>query len=89
MKDLKKYFEKTENVNIEPYRCYYIPFAAGDGFSYDREKSSKFVSLNGTWHIKQYESFYDVPENFPNEMLSDGNNPSIADLAWDETVTGD
>lgn len=71
MKKPAKFFEKTENVNIEPYRCYYIPFDKADKFSYDRTKSSKFLSLNGDWYIKRFESFYDLPENFIKEKMTD------------------
>ncbi len=71
MKKLPKYFEKTENINIEPYRCYYVPFSKEDAFSLDRNNSSKFTLLNGDWEIKKYESFYDLPENFLSLNLSD------------------
>ena len=64
MKNLAKYFENIENVNIEPYRCYFIPFDVSDEFSFDRTKSSRYTSLNGEWQIKEYPSFYDLPQNF-------------------------
>ncbi|MBR2498608.1 MAG: hypothetical protein IKB67_02725 [Clostridia bacterium] len=64
MKNLPKYFEQTENINIEPYRCYYVPFSKEDEFSFDRNKSSKFTLLNGQWQIKKYLSFYDLPNDF-------------------------
>lgn len=71
MKNIAKYFEKNENINIEPYRCYYIPFLNTDVFSYDRTESGKFVSLNGEWNIKKFNSFYDVPDDFLSEEMSE------------------
>ena len=71
MNKLPKFFENIKNVNNEPYRCYYIPFSKNDGYSDDREKSSRFVSLNGEWQIKQYASFYDLPDDFLTENLSE------------------
>ncbi len=71
MKNLAKYFEKIDNVNIEPYRCYYVPFDVNDKFSLDRQDSSRFLSLNGEWFIKAYPSFYDVKDGFINEELSE------------------
>ena len=70
MENLARYFEGIENINIEPYRCYYVPFGRGDEFSFDRTKSSKFTSFNGEWLIKQYPSFYDLSDSFLNEELS-------------------
>lgn len=71
MKQAAKLFERIENVNIEPFRCYYIPFSKTDEFSFDRTKSSKFISLNGDWYIKRFDSFYDLPEDFINERITD------------------
>ena len=70
MKELAKFIERTENINIEPYRCYYIPFDAADEFSYDRAKSGRFTSLNGDWNIRYYDSVYDLPEDFPKEVVT-------------------
>lgn len=69
MKNLAKYFEQVENINTQPYRCYYVPFRVEDKFDLDRKKSSRFTSLNGKWQIKEYASFYDLPENFLVETL--------------------
>ena len=68
---LAKYFERIENINIEPYRCYYVPFSLKDEKSDDRTLSSRFISLNGEWAIKQYPSVYDLPENFLTEQLTE------------------
>lgn len=53
---LKKYYETDQTVGVEPSRAYYVPFENGAEKSYDREKSKRFFSLNGTWKIKTYES---------------------------------
>ena len=61
---LAKHFEKVDNINIEPYRCYFVPFGVNDKFSLNRQDSSRFFSLNGEWQICAYPSFYDLPEDF-------------------------
>ena len=66
---LAKYFEQVKNVNIEPYRCYFVPFGVNDEYSLDRDKSSRFFSLNGEWQICDYPSFYDLPEDFLDKTL--------------------
>ena len=53
---LKKYYETDQTVGVEPSRAYYVPFEKGAEKSYDREKSKRLFSLNGTWKIKTYES---------------------------------
>lgn len=53
---LKKYYETDKTVGVEPSRAYYVPFEKGAEKSYDREKSKRFFSLNGTWKITAYES---------------------------------
>lgn len=53
---LKKYYETGKAVGVEPSRSYYVPFEKGAEKSYDREKSKRFFSLNGTWKITAYES---------------------------------
>ena len=57
--------ECFERIGVEPHRSYYIPFAENDevkthyGIT-DRNASSRFLLLDGTWEIKQYESVSDV-----------------------------
>ena len=53
---LDKYYEQTYSVGLEPIRAYYVPFAKSDKKSYNREDSSRFLSLNGTWRISSYDS---------------------------------
>ena len=52
-------FEKFERIGVEKFRSYYIPFAEEDKIAYisgivDRTKSSRFLSLDGAWKIKQH-----------------------------------
>lgn len=61
---MEKYFEQPSCVGVEQPRAYYVPFGEGEDPFASREKSSKFTSLNGLWNIREYKSFYDVPENF-------------------------
>ena len=55
-KKLKKYYETDQTVGVDPSRSYYVPFEKDAEPSYDREKSKRFCSLNGTWKITAYES---------------------------------
>ena len=65
---LKRYFEDLKSVNALPPRSYFVPFRETDEQSYDRTKSSRFHSLNGMWTVKEYESFFDVPDTFFEEI---------------------
>ena len=57
---LKKYYEADRSVGTEPLRAYYVPFGKGAEPSYNREESERFLSLNGTWKIRAYESVSDA-----------------------------
>ena len=48
-------WERTEDFGMLPVRCYYTPFDKKDGYDKDREKSSRFYSLNGEWAFKAHE----------------------------------
>lgn len=61
---LKPYYNYTQSINVLPARCYYVPFDENDKRSYDRENSSWFTSLNGTWKIVGYDSILDIPDDF-------------------------
>ncbi len=58
-----KYHIDTKSINLEPARCYYVPFSKSQAKSYDRKLSDRFYSLNGTWLVKEHECFEDA-ENF-------------------------
>ena len=47
-------WEKTEDFGMLPIRAYYTPFDKKDGYDKDREKSSRFQSLNGEWQLKAH-----------------------------------
>ena len=54
-----KEYEQYQRIGTMPHRSYYIPFAEADqpGFAYgiiDRATSSRFLSLDGIWQIKQH-----------------------------------
>lgn len=61
---LKNYYEQYDYVGVMQPRCYYIPFADKSEWSEQREKSSRFTSLNGKWTIAPYKSVMDVPDDF-------------------------
>ena len=52
-------------VGTMPHRSYYIPFSPEDSVEeiygiIDRTSSSRFISLDGEWHIAEHKSAYDV-----------------------------
>lgn len=61
---IEKYFEKTVDIAVEPNRSYYIPYHCKDKATGKREESSAFRSLNGEWGIREYDTFFDVPDTF-------------------------
>ena len=56
-------WEKTEDFGMLPPRCYYTPFDKTDAYDKDREKSSRFQSLNGDWDFKAHERIEDCELN--------------------------
>ncbi|MBQ4053775.1 MAG: hypothetical protein IJD33_05500, partial [Clostridia bacterium] len=65
-----KEYESFERIGVEPHRSYYIPFAENDKIAtrygiVDRTKSSRFLSLDGVWQIKQHGYLDDVNVNEP------------------------
>lgn len=63
---VKPWFEdlNTLHVGTEPNRAYYIP-GPDDGFyAVDREKSSRFISLNGEWMFLYGPSVYGLKREF-------------------------
>mgnify|MGYP002509471541 CR=1 FL=1 len=68
-----KEYERFERVGVEPHRSYYIPFAETDKIKnrfgiIDRRSSSRFLSLDGVWKIKQHRN---VEQVILNEELSE------------------
>ena len=56
---LNTYYNQDKTVNTEALRAYYVPFGAEQERG-AREESSRFLSLNGTWSIRAYESPLDA-----------------------------
>ena len=59
-----KEFEQFLRIGTMPHRSYYIPFAETDTINtvhgiQDRTSSSRFLSLDGIWKIKQYDHVED------------------------------
>ena len=59
-----KALESFERVGVMPHRSYYIPFAEEDAVRTkygipDRSGSSRFLSLDGLWQIRQYDHVED------------------------------
>lgn len=68
-----KEYESFERIGVEPNRSYYIPFSENDKVKtrygiVDRGSSSRFLSLDGIWQIKQHEN---VEKADVNEVLTD------------------
>ena len=56
-----KNFESFERIGVEKPRSYYVPFAENQAFAFanrilDRTKSERFISLDGTWFIKEHQN---------------------------------
>ena len=70
-----KEFESFDRIGTTPHRSYYIPFADDDIIEtkhgiQNRASSSRFVSLDGIWQIKQHYHVDDfvVDENLENTI---------------------
>ena len=68
-----KEYERFERIGTTPHRSYYIPFAEKDVIRskhgiQDRTSSSRFMSLDGVWQIKQLDHVEDFKLN---EKLED------------------
>ena len=70
-----KEYQSFNRIGVEPQRAYYIPFDETDSVKYkygivDRNSSSRFISLDGVWSIKQYACVEDVDiTNQPTETI--------------------
>ena len=54
-----KEYESFERIGTMPHRSYYVPFSPEDRVAYvhgivDRSTSSRFISLDGEWQIRQH-----------------------------------
>lgn len=63
-----KEYESFARVGTMPHRSYYIPFAKEDEVLYrhgiqDRTSSSRFLSLDGVWQIRQHDHVEDFDLN--------------------------
>lgn len=59
-----KEYESFDRIGTEAQRSYYVPFAPEDEIKdkygiIDRTQSSRFISLNGIWQIKQHKCVED------------------------------
>ena len=54
-------FEQFTRIGVEKPRSYYIPFAQKDKIAFEykiisRKSSSRFISLDGIWKIKEHQN---------------------------------
>lgn len=53
------------HVNTEPHRAYYVPASCAMGdLVRNREESDRWLTLNGTWSFRYFDSVYDLTEKF-------------------------
>ncbi len=72
---IPKHFEnpKVLHENAMPYRAYYIPSdRRQDDLVEHRDRSPRFLSLNGTWDFHYYGSLYELKEDFFGEDYAPG-----------------
>lgn len=70
-----KHFENLDvlHENTMPDRAYYIPCGERrDDLTEHRERSDRFVLLNGIWDFCYYDSIYDLKEEFYREDCAPG-----------------
>lgn len=70
---IERYFENPEKLHIgcEENRAYYIPYSDIEtALSGEREKSDRFLLLNGTWKFKYFKNIYEC-EEFVTDGLTD------------------
>ncbi|HAQ5341511.1 TPA: glycoside hydrolase family 42 [Enterococcus faecium] len=72
---LSDYYQNLSviSVNTEPLRNYYIPYASKEEAKQEleREKTSQFIDLTGTWDFQYYPSVQQLPENFFQEAFTE------------------
>lgn len=62
---------QTLHIGTMPEHCYFIPFSKNQNPFENREQSSRFKLLNGQWHFKYYDRFWDLEEDFSKIVFSD------------------
>lgn len=67
---IKDLSEQISSFGLCAPRCYYVPFGAGQEEA-ERERSERFVSLDGTWKFRAYGKLSDIGEDFCTQTLPD------------------
>lgn len=67
---IKNLSEQTFSFGLCSPRSYYIPFGRRQKDA-PRERSERFVSLNGEWGFRAYEKLSDIGEDFCTQVLPD------------------
>ena len=67
---IKNLSEQMQSFGLCAPRCYYVPFGARQKEA-AREKSDRFVSLNGEWSLRAYRKLEDIGEDFCEQNLPD------------------
>lgn len=76
--NLPHYFEDPHALHVGTCenRSYYIPFSDTEqALIGDREMSDRYLSLNGEWGFRFYESVYDLPDNICDEYVCNDQIP--------------
>ncbi|WP_237235474.1 glycoside hydrolase family 2 TIM barrel-domain containing protein [Rothia nasisuis] len=64
---IPSYFEDPSilHINTEPHRAYYVPASCAMGdLVHNREESDRWLTLNGTWNFRYFDSVYDLTDKF-------------------------
>ena len=61
---MQKYYEEGKTINVLPTHAYFIPFESKEKVFQARETSERFQTLNGEWSIEEYETIFDVEDDF-------------------------
>ena len=80
-----KEYESFERIGTLPHRSYYVPFSGSDEVKtvhgiVDRRSSSRFLSLDGTWLIKQHRDPDTARENLAEELTETIPVPSCVQM---------
>ncbi|TDQ57974.1 beta-galactosidase [Mesocricetibacter intestinalis] len=65
---LPNYFENPEvlHLNTTPHHAYFIPHPSKhSALAKAREESDYFIGLNGNWNFAYFDSYQDLPQDFP------------------------